>query len=78
MAKLPDAPEEYNPSRFREILTEIESQIEEAEMPISDDYAVENMGVRRTTFDFGTATDAEVRETLATLITDLKRRGWLA
>ena len=78
MAKLPDAPEEYNPSRFREILTEIESQIEEAEVPISDDYEVTNMGTRRTTIDFVTGTDAEVRQLLATLITDLKRRGWLA
>lgn len=72
--RLPDPPPTYDVAYFRRLIRAIEQGRLTQDQPVSDGWVVTN-GVERRTLDVSTATLAETKEFLGTLMQDLINSG---
>lgn len=73
---LPRPQDDYDRDWASRLVSEIESRFESLERLIQEGYTVSN-GVENRTLDVSTATLAETKEVVGTLIDDMKERGLL-
>lgn len=75
------APDTYDPVEFNRIIKDFDDRLTDLEMAINaKPFVVLNVGdaTRLRTFDVNTATVAELRRVLGTLIVDFQKKGRLS
>lgn len=69
--------DQYDPERMRELVRRLEQRFKKLEMPIGINYQLEGTVTGVKTLNVDTATDADIRQFLGSLINDLFAQGKL-